>query len=97
MPDQVSSNAGLIDGVQAAARYIVVIVSFVTAVLGLFKVHDIAGIIAYIQANGGTTLAAVMSLIGLGTAAYGVFKSGKRGGQVATAAAEPQVQSLELK
>ena len=97
MPDKVSPNAGLVDGIQATARYLVVIVTAVIAVLGLLKTHDIAGLITYIQSNGGTVFAAITGLIGLATAAYGVFKTQKRGGQVATAAAEPAVQSLELK
>lgn len=90
-PVVVSPNAGLIDGVQAAARYAVVIVGFVTAVLGLLKVHDVAGIIALIQSNGGTVLGAVSGLIALGTAAYGVLKSLRRGSQIATVAASPKV------
>lgn len=87
----VYANAGLIDGIQAAARYTVVIIGFVTAVLGLLKVHDIAGIITLIQSNGGQVLAAISGLIALGTAAYGVFKSHKRGAQVADVAADPDV------
>lgn len=90
-PVVVSANAGLIDSVQAAARYAVVLVGFTTAVLGLLKVHDIAGIIALIQSNGGQVLAAVSGLIALGTAAYGVFKSRKRGAQLANVAADPEV------
>jgi len=90
-PVVVSANAGLVDGIQAAARYVVVLIGFMTAVLGLFKTHDIAGLIAYVQTHGGETLGAVSGLIALGTAAYGVFKSKKRGTQVATVAADPEV------
>jgi hypothetical protein len=90
-PVVVSANAGLIDGIQAAARYLVVIVGFITAVLGLLKTRDIAGLIMYIQNNGGETLSAVMGLIAIGTAAYGVFKTRKRGVQVASVAADPDV------
>jgi len=90
-PIVVSSNAGLIDGIQAAARYVVVLVTFTTAVLGLLRVHDIAGLISYIQANGGETLAAVSGLIALGTAAYGIFKSKKLGNQIATVAVDDRV------
>jgi spore maturation protein SpmA len=97
MADQVSQSQGLMDGIQSAVRYAVVLVGFTTAVLGLLKVHDIAGIIALIQSNGGTVLAAISGLIALGTAAYGVLKSQKRGTQVAEAAAVPQVKTLELK
>jgi hypothetical protein len=90
-PIVVSANAGLIDAVTAAARYIVVIVGFITAVLGLFKTRDIAGLIAYIQSNGGEVLAAVAGLVSIGTAAYGIFKTRKRGAQVATVAGSTKV------
>lgn len=90
-PVVVSANAGVIDSIQAASRYIVVIVGFITAALGLLKVHDIAGMIALIQSNGGQMLAAISGLIALATAAYGVFKSHKRGAQIATVAADPRV------
>lgn len=90
-PVVVSANAGVIDSIQAASRYIVVIVGFYTAMLGLLKVHDTAGMIALIQSSGGQTLAAISGLIALATAAYGVFKSHKRGAQIATVAADPRV------
>ena len=90
-PIVVSANAGLIDSIQAIARYAVVIVGFVTAMLALFKVHDIAGMIAYIQANGGQTLGAVSGIIAIGTAAYGVFKSRKRAAQLVAVASDPAV------
>jgi|SRR6266542_2665443 len=83
-PIKVPVNTGLVDGLQAAGRYAVVIVGFVTAILGLLKVHDLAGMITLIQNNGGSVLAAVSGLIALGTAAYGVFKSNKRGAQLET-------------
>lgn len=88
---RVSANAGLIDGLQAAGRLAVVVVGFVTATLGLLQAKDIAGLIAYIQANGGEFVGAVAGLIAFGTAAYGVFKSHKRGAQVANVAASPEV------
>lgn len=90
-PVVVPANAGFEDGVQAALRYLTVLITFTIAVLGLLKVHDIAGIIALIQSNGGPVLAAVSGLIALATAAYGVFKSKKRGTQIATVAANPDV------
>jgi hypothetical protein len=90
-PVVVSANAGVIDGIQATSRYVVVIVGFIIAALGLLKVHDIAGLISLIQSNGGQVLSAVSGLIALATAAYGVFKTHKRGAQIATVAADPRV------
>jgi predicted enzyme related to lactoylglutathione lyase len=94
MTDQtivVPKNAGLIDGIQSVARYLIVIVGFVTAFLALLKVHDIAGMITLVQSNGGQVLGAISGLIALGTAAYGVFKTSKRGSQVASVATNPDV------
>lgn len=90
-PVKVSSTQGVIDAITAAARYAGVLATFTIALLGLVKVRDIAGMIAYIQANGGQALAAFSGLVAIGTAAYGVFKSHKRGDQVATVAAAPEV------
>lgn len=90
-PVVVQANAGLIDGIQAAARYVVVLVTFTTALLGLLQVRDIAGIITLIQSNGGQVLAAVSGLIALGTAAYGVFKTRKRSAQLEKVADDPKV------
>lgn len=90
-PIEISANAGLIDGLQAAARYIGFLITAVVAVLGLLKTRDIAGLIAYVQANGGQIAGAVSGLIALAIAAYGVFKTRKRGAQLATAGADPAV------
>lgn len=93
MTDQIkaSPNTGLQDGIQATARYITVIVTFVIAVLALLKVRDIGGIITLIQNNGGEVLGAISGLISLAVAAYGIFKSHKRGAQVASVAVDPRV------
>lgn len=90
----VKSNTGLMDGVQALLRYVGVIAGFVTAMLALFRVHDIAGMAAYVQANIGTVIGAVVGLISLATAAYGVFKSGKRGSQLADAGADSRNKTI---
>lgn len=92
-PIRVPADAGLIDGLQAGIRYVVVLVTFTTAVLGLLKVHDIAGIITVIQSNGGQVLAAISGLIALGTAVYGIIKSKRRGSQIAAVALNPRVPS----
>lgn len=88
---RVSDYAGAIDALQAAARYVVVLIGFTTALLTLFKARDVVGMAAYVQENIGQTVGAVMGLIAIGTALYGVFKTHKRGAQVATVAADPRV------
>jgi len=96
-PVVVSKNAGLIDGLQAAGRYILFLVTAFTAIIGLLKVHDIAGLIAYIQANGGQVIASISGLIALAIAAYGTFKTAKRGSQLETAAVDPANENVVLK
>jgi hypothetical protein len=86
----VSTNTPLIDGIQAAARYAVVIVSFIVAVLGLLKTRDIAGMITLVQDSGGQLLAAVAGLVALGTAGYGVFKTSKRSDQLVEVIVSPK-------
>ena len=88
---RVSANEGLFDALQAALRYIAFLVTAVTALLAFLSAKDTAGLIAYIQANGGDIIGAVSGLIALGVSAYGVFKTHKRGAQVATVAADPRV------
>lgn len=90
-PTPKATNQGFIDSAQAAVRYIVVIVTAVIALLGLLKVHDVAGMIAYIQMNGGDVLAAISGLTAIGTAAYGVWKTHKRGVQAALPMVNPKV------
>lgn len=90
-PVVVSSSAGLIDSMQAAGRYLTVIVGFVVFLMGSVRTKDMAGAAAYIQANLGQFLSAVAGLIALGTAAYGVFRTWLRGAQIATVAASPKV------
>jgi hypothetical protein len=90
-PVVVSSNQSLIDGLQAAGRYALVLITALIALAGFLRVHDFAGMVGYVQANGGQLVGAVAGLISIGTAAYGVYKTHKRGGQIATVAADPRV------
>lgn len=90
-PVEVSANTGIIDGAQAAARYVSVILLVGTAFLGLLKTRDVTSLAAFIQQNLGEFIAAVAGLIGLAVAAYGVLKSRFRGAQIATVAADKRV------
>lgn len=93
-PVVVKSNVGVVDGVQAALRYIAVLVGFVTALLALVKARDLAGIAAYVQSNLGSVIGAVSGLISLAIAAYGVVKSFRRGKQLADAGADPRNKTI---
>jgi uncharacterized membrane protein (UPF0136 family) len=59
--------------------------------LAFVSKHDLAGLAGYVQSNLGQVVGAVSGLIALGTAAYGVLKSRKRGAQVATVASDSRV------
>lgn len=83
---------GLGDALQASIRYITVIIAMTGAILGFLKTKDVAGLLAFIQSSGGEFLAAILGLIGVATAAYGVFKTHKRGVQAATPAVLPDVK-----
>lgn len=86
---KVSSNAGIIDTLTAAGRYLVVIIGAVPILLGLLGKHDFSGLVAYFQGSDGAQLvAAVGALVAL---AYGLFKTFRRGDQMASVAANPAV------
>lgn len=90
-PVVVSANQGIVDSLMAGARYVAVIATALIAIVGFLKAHDVAGLSAYIQANGGDLLTAISGLIAVATAAYGIYKTHKRGAQMATVAADPKV------
>lgn len=94
-PTKVSAHAGGIDALTASLRYLVVILTAVPAVIGLISAHDLVGLYQYFKGNEGSSV--IAALVALGTAGYGIFKSLKRGTQVADAAANPAVTNLELK
>lgn len=87
----VSSNAGLIDGAQAALRSLGLLITFTVAVVGFAKTKDLAGLAGYVHANGGQATAAVSAIIMFLIYAYGVYKTHKRGAQIATVAGNPDV------
>lgn len=85
-PIEVPSNLKMVDALQAAVRYVVVILGAFTTILALLKTHDIAALLDYIRSNDFT--AVVAAVISLGTMLYGIFKTGKRGAQLTSVAAD---------
>jgi hypothetical protein len=85
----VSENAGAIDTLTAAGRYAMVLIAAVPMLLTVIGTHDLVQIIAFLQGADGVKL--VAALVGLGTIAYGLIKTHKRGRQVADVAASPEV------
>lgn len=88
-PITVSANAGAIDALQAAARLIVVVVTAVPILLQLIGKHDLVALIGYLQGQDGVAFIGAIS--GLLTIAYAIFKTHKRGAQIATVAADARV------
>lgn len=88
-PIVVSENAGIIDTLTAAGRYLMVIIGTVPLLLTLFGNRDFAGIVAFFQGTQGASL--LTALVALATLAYGLWKTHKRGAEIATVAASPKV------
>ena len=87
----VSKNAGIWDTLSAAGRMITVIATTAPAAALLLQKHDLIGLYNYFQSQPGVALSS--AAVGLGTLLYGLYKSFKRGKQVASVAANPDVPS----
>ena len=85
----VSKHAGLLDTLYALGRYFIVIVGAVPLLLKLLGARDLVGLIAYFQSADGAALVAAVSAVA--ALAFGLFKSFRRGRQVADVAANPKV------
>ena len=91
MADQivVSKNAGFFDTLTAAGRLITVIGATAPAAALLIKKHDLIGLYDYFQSQPGIALSC--AVIGLVSLICGLYKSFKRGTQVASVATNPTV------
>lgn len=90
-PVVVTTAQGVTDALQATIRYLVVIVGFLSGLAGLIGKGATVDAVTYVQTNLGGVVSAVFGLIGLCTAAYGIYKTWKRGAQLTTVAADPDV------
>lgn len=88
-PILVSANAGLIDSLQSAGRMIVILVTAIPIILSFVGKHDLLGMIGYLQSVEGAQLIAAGT--GIVTIVYGIYKSHKRGAQVASVASDLRV------
>jgi len=94
-PIVVSENAGAIDTLTAALRYLVVIAGTIPLLLTFLGQGDVVGLIAYLQsADGVKFTAAVVAVV---TLAYGLWKTRKRGAQIATVAMDARVPNAVAK
>jgi hypothetical protein len=94
-PVVVSENTGALDALQATLRYMTVIIASGATLLAVLKTRDIAAIIEFMRGTEGAAL--IAAVIGLGTMFYGIFKTHKRGAQVATVAADSRVPATVAK
>lgn len=76
-PIVVSESQGGVDSATATFRYIVVTLMTYAVARGWVDAENVDGIVAI--------------LVALGTAGYGIFKTWRRGAEVATVAASPKV------
>lgn len=94
-PVTVSANAATNDPLFAFLRYAVVIIAAFPTLLALLKDHDVAAIHAYFTSDAGRVV--VAAAVGLGTMAYGLWKTYRRGSSLVSAATDPANQNVALK
>lgn len=88
-PVLVSSSTPVKDPVFATLRYIVVIVAAVPTIMAFLQNKDIVGLLDFMRSTQGAPI--VTAAVALGTAAYGIWKTRKRGVQVTSVAASEEV------
>ena len=89
-PVLVSTNQGILDVITAGMRLMIVILATAPAAILLIKKHDLIGLYDYLHSDQ-QGLALVGALTGLAALLFGLWKSFKRGSQMATVAADPGV------
>lgn len=94
-PIVVNANAGILDTIYAALRYLTVLAASIPILMQLLGTRDVTAIVAYFQDDGGKAL--IAAAVGLGTLAWGLFKTHKRGAQVATVGASSLVPNTVAK
>lgn len=94
MDGNLKFNPSLVQaGLASAVRILIILVSGFTALLGLFKRGDLAGLYNYVQSTEGLTLiTAVVAMITFGFSIYTKLRERK-----ALTVAEPQASNLEAK
>jgi hypothetical protein len=69
----------------------VVIAGFMSGLAKLIGEKNTVEAVTYVQTNLGGVVAACFGLVALGTAAWGIYKTWKRGAQLSTVAASSEV------
>ena len=88
-PQIVLNTTPAADQAASLVRVIVISISVVTALAGFVSTRDLAGFILYIQSS--DFLAALATLIALGTVTWGQWKIRHRAKQIHNIAADPRV------
>jgi hypothetical protein len=90
-PIVVSQNAGPLDTLYAAGRLLAVIMTSVPLLLTILGNRDFNALVEFFHGTDGKTL--VGAVVSLGVMAWGLYKSHKRGSQIATVALDNRVPS----
>ena len=88
-PIVVRANQGIFDTATTMLRLLAIVTSTVPAAALVFQKHDLIALYDFFHTQQGTALLGALG--GLASLLFGIYKSYKRGAQVATVAADPQV------
>lgn len=75
----ITSTQGATDALKAFGRYLYVIFSVGTGLFAVLGTGDAEAMFTYFQDNVGQVVAAVVGISGIATAAYGIYRSYRRG------------------
>lgn len=92
MADQpiiVKPNQGLLDSLSATARLLLIVTSTAPAAALFVRKGDLIGLYDYFHTEPGQAL--LLALSGLASGAFAIYKSHKRGAQIATVAQDSRV------
>jgi hypothetical protein len=81
-PIEITTAQGVTDAIKATVRYVGVIITFVMGLGGLIGQKNAEGAVTYLNENLGGAVSAAFALGGMCIAAYGIYRTWKRGQQL---------------
>jgi energy-converting hydrogenase Eha subunit C len=90
-PIVVTTAQGVTDLLQASISYVVIITTFFSGLVAMIGAHKTVEAVAYVQANLGPVVTAIFSLGGVALMVWRLYKTYKRGAQLASIAADRDV------
>ena len=88
-PIVVKENAGAVDLLTAAGRYVVIIVGAVPVLMSFLGARNFQGLLEYFHSTDGAAFASAVSAVA--AMLYGLYKAHKRGSQLASVAGDIRV------